>query len=125
MMINPRAGRSRDHPICLPPLNKIKTSATETTCWTISLRGAGTPGIDEHRDCGGSQHQHRRWQPQSRRQSVDQDRRKGNSAGQRNDQGVPSRLGHGLLLGEEVELESPQWSEIRPSVTTSGVETPQ
>ena len=43
-MINPRAGRSRDQPICLPPLNKIKTSATETTCWTVSSRGAGTPG---------------------------------------------------------------------------------
>ena len=43
-MINPRAGRSRDQPICRPPLNKIKTRATETTCCTVSSRGDGTSG---------------------------------------------------------------------------------
>jgi hypothetical protein len=30
--------------MCLPPLKRIRTSATETTCWTVSSRGVGIPG---------------------------------------------------------------------------------
>ena len=44
-MIGTSAGRSRDHPMCRPPLKRIRMRAIETTRSTTSSRGIGTPGI--------------------------------------------------------------------------------